>query len=215
MKKNFLKASTLALSLLLLAACGGEKQTAEDQAEEIYEKHLEHDQISKEKQEQIVEPTKEIPNFEQPAPALQSQVNNLLGDYLNLKQALVESSAEGTAEAANQLLNNIKEFDGKDLPAEQKNFYQKKTSAMQDDLRYMTQTKELERQRDHFALLTRYTYELTKAFDANQEPVYYQYCPMAFDNNGGYWLSAQEEIRNPYFGDKMLKCGRVEETIQN
>lgn len=215
MKKNFLKASTLALSLLLLASCGGEKQTAEDQTEEIYEKHLELDEISEAKQEQVVEPKEEIPTFEQPAPALQSHVNALLDNYLKVKQALVESSAEGASEAANQLLASINGFDGNDLPDEQKAFYQKRVDDMQDDLRYMTQTKELEKQRDHFALLTRYTYELTKAFNANQEPVYYQYCPMAFDNNGGYWLSAQKEVRNPYFGDKMLKCGRVEETIQN
>jgi len=43
--------------------------------------------------------------------------------------------------------------------------------------------------------------------------VYKQYCPMAFDGKGAFWLSSSEEIRNPYYGDKMLKCGRVEETI--
>ena len=43
--------------------------------------------------------------------------------------------------------------------------------------------------------------------------VYKQFCPMAFDGKGASWLSASQEIRNPYYGDKMLKCGRVEETI--
>ena len=44
--------------------------------------------------------------------------------------------------------------------------------------------------------------------------LYKQYCPMAFDGQGGAWLSASKEIRNPYYGDKMLKCGSVRETIQ-
>ena len=44
--------------------------------------------------------------------------------------------------------------------------------------------------------------------------VYEQFCPMAFNNEGGYWLSTEEEIRNPYFGDRMLKCGKVTETIK-
>ncbi|GAB5399023.1 MAG: DUF3347 domain-containing protein [Aureisphaera sp.] len=44
--------------------------------------------------------------------------------------------------------------------------------------------------------------------------VYKQYCPMAFNNTGGYWLSNTKEIRNPYFGDVMLKCGRVSEEIK-
>jgi hypothetical protein len=43
--------------------------------------------------------------------------------------------------------------------------------------------------------------------------IYKQFCPMAFDNKGAYWLSSNEEIMNPYFGDKMLHCGKVEETV--
>ena len=43
--------------------------------------------------------------------------------------------------------------------------------------------------------------------------IYKQYCPMAFNNTGAYWLSSEKEIRNPYFGDAMLSCGSVKETI--
>ncbi len=41
-----------------------------------------------------------------------------------------------------------------------------------------------------------------------------QYCPMAFEGKGAYWLSNSKEIRNPYYGDKMLKCGVVDKEIQ-
>jgi hypothetical protein len=37
---------------------------------------------------------------------------------------------------------------------------------------------------------------------------------MAFDDQGADWLSAEEQIRNPYFGDKMLKCGLVEQDLK-
>ncbi|MGL1889897.1 MAG: DUF3347 domain-containing protein [Reichenbachiella sp.] len=40
------------------------------------------------------------------------------------------------------------------------------------------------------------------------------YCPMARDNQGASWFTTEEEINNPYFGDKMLKCGRITETIE-
>jgi hypothetical protein len=43
--------------------------------------------------------------------------------------------------------------------------------------------------------------------------IYKQFCPMAFEGKGDYWYSTSSEIRNPYFGDKMLKCGRVEKVI--
>jgi hypothetical protein len=44
--------------------------------------------------------------------------------------------------------------------------------------------------------------------------IYKQYCPMAFEGKGDYWYSNSKDIFNPYFGDKMLKCGRIETTIQ-
>ncbi|MBL7740412.1 MAG: DUF3347 domain-containing protein [Chitinophagaceae bacterium] len=56
----------------------------------------------------------------------------------------------------------------------------------------------------------------------DQAKVYYQECPMAFDNGQtpGYWLSPAKEVRNPYMGtkhpeykDKMLECGGPKDTI--
>jgi hypothetical protein len=44
--------------------------------------------------------------------------------------------------------------------------------------------------------------------------VYKQYCPMAFNNTGAYWLSESKDIYNPYFGSKMLKCGRIDAEIK-
>jgi hypothetical protein len=36
---------------------------------------------------------------------------------------------------------------------------------------------------------------------------------MAFDNKGAHWLSNNPEIKNPYFGKKMLECGEVTDTL--
>ena len=36
---------------------------------------------------------------------------------------------------------------------------------------------------------------------------------MAFDNRGAQWLQNSQELRNPYFGQTMLKCGSIEEVI--
>lgn len=37
--------------------------------------------------------------------------------------------------------------------------------------------------------------------------LYLHHCPMANENEGAYWLSKAEEIRNPYYGAQMLRCG--------
>ncbi|MDN4167011.1 DUF3347 domain-containing protein [Cytophagales bacterium LB-30] len=44
--------------------------------------------------------------------------------------------------------------------------------------------------------------------------IYVAHCPMANGNIGGYWLANEKQINNPYFGDKMLRCGSVKETLQ-
>jgi hypothetical protein len=36
---------------------------------------------------------------------------------------------------------------------------------------------------------------------------------MAADGKGASWLSDKREVRNPYYGDKMLTCGSVKESI--
>ena len=44
--------------------------------------------------------------------------------------------------------------------------------------------------------------------------VYRQYCPMAFDDTGGYWISDDWQIRNPYLPETMLMCGEVIEKLE-
>mgnify|MGYP006300108977 FL=1 len=43
------------------------------------------------------------------------------------------------------------------------------------------------------------------------EALYEVKCPMAFDNRGAIWLQDSQEVRNPYFGKVMLRCGEVQE----
>ncbi len=62
-------------------------------------------------------------------------------------------------------------------------------------------------------MLTDAMWSLTRTVRYGGQKVYYQYCPMAFNNKGAYWLSNQREILNPYFGNKMLKCGEVADSV--
>lgn len=36
-------------------------------------------------------------------------------------------------------------------------------------------------------------------------------CPMAFGNKGGSWLQNNRDLRNPYYGAMMLKCGMIQQ----
>ena len=74
---------------------------------------------------------------------------------------------------------------------------------------------DIEKQR---ALFSKIGNDLTNAVqvlgaDMDGKELYLEFCPMANDNAGGYWLSLEKKIQNPYYGQKMLKCGEVKETL--
>jgi len=43
--------------------------------------------------------------------------------------------------------------------------------------------------------------------------LYRVHCPMAFDWDGADWIQTGDDVRNPYFGDEMYRCGTVEEEV--
>lgn len=66
----------------------------------------------------------------------------------------------------------------------------------------------LDHQREHFALLSKDISDLIKAFGTSQK-LYQDFCPMYDDGKGAIWISEFKEIKNPYFGSKVLTCGSV------
>ena len=68
-------------------------------------------------------------------------------------------------------------------------------------------------QRKQFGFLSQALINALTAFGVDGT-YYVQHCPMAFDNAGANWLSDEEQIRNPYYGDLMLTCGSVTKTFE-
>jgi len=117
-------------------------------------------------------------------------------NYLEIKMALTLSDAEQVQQIANTMAESFSEE-----RAEMKSLAQK-----------MSETGDIETQRVLFAEFTEKAGPMFE--DAlSGGTIYKKFCPMAFDNKGAYWYASVEEISNPYFGDKMPKCGSVEKTI--
>ena len=73
-------------------------------------------------------------------------------------------------------------------------------------------TTQIKEHRNHFKGLSAQLTLAVQLFGIDQK-VFKQFCPMADNNKGAYWLSLENEIRNPYFGAAMHKCGSVEKVI--
>ena len=120
--------------------------------------------------------------------------------YVDLKDALVASKSGEAKKAASELQKSLTSLSNSKKATE---------SAYK-----IAATTDLEDQRKEFSTLSNEMTSLVKASKLSTGSIYLEYCPMANDNLGAYWLSNEKQIKNPYFGDAMLKCGSVKETIQ-
>ncbi len=68
--------------------------------------------------------------------------------------------------------------------------------------------------RDAFFFVSKAMIDMHKQFGhADGRNFYLTFCPMARNNQGAYWLQTTDTIWNSYYGDKMLRCGEVRDTL--
>lgn len=140
-------------------------------------------------------------------------ISKVFESYINLKNALVKNDAKKARASAKTLHDEIGKVTMDKMNKEQHEVWMKYTKKLVFDAEHISETDELEHHKEHFTSLSKNMYAVVKAFPTST-PVYYQFCPMANENKGAYWLSEQEKIHNPYWGDKMNTCSSTKETIK-
>lgn len=87
-------------------------------------------------------------------------------------------------------------------------------ASMQGEIAGLAGENSVKNKQAEFSMISDIMYDLVKSAGMSHQTVYRQFCPMALDNQGGYWLSNKAEILNPYYGKKMPDCGETKETLQ-
>ncbi|SDL35673.1 membrane fusion protein, Cu(I)/Ag(I) efflux system [Catalinimonas alkaloidigena] len=147
-------------------------------------------------------------------PGFQGELYKVVENYLLVKDALVESDSVAVRDAADGLRRELVDSSIDSLDESQQEQWLDIKEKLDGLAEQMAGTDNLEEQRTAFSQLSQELSAAVKEFHLPEgETLYQQYCPMAFDNEGAFWLSSNEKIRNPYFGDQMLECGRVDETL--
>ena len=143
-----------------------------------------------------------------------ASIKEIVDHYLHIKNALAGDNAGEAASGAKAMENAIGKLDKSLLTAEQKTAYDANEAEMKEHAEHIAKNGDnIKHQRSHFVMMSEVVYDLVKNFGAGR-PLYHDHCPMARDNQGAMWISEVKEIKNPYFGSGMFKCGRVEEVIQ-
>lgn len=170
---------------------------------------------------------KEETATEAPAPKLppQSRLDDagtqklvtLIGSYYELKDAMVAADPAKADASATKLIASANDLEGHiKTDSINRNAILPYMDTLKDGSNAILSVTDptCEKKRIPFEKISDAMYGLLKTVDMKNAGVYREYCPMAFNDKGAYWLSAEAEIKNPYFGKKMLECGEVTDSLK-
>lgn len=145
--------------------------------------------------------------------SFQNQLKLVFSDYIRLKDALVNNNSKKAAEGAKALLNSLSKVNMELLTDKiSHNQWMKLEAEIKSSASSISNSDDIEKERVHFKQLSSDLAKAIQLFGIN-ETVYYQYCPMVDNNIGAYWLSKEEKVFNPYFGEAMLSCGELKQVF--
>jgi hypothetical protein len=133
----------------------------------------------------------------------------VLNDYFNLKDALV---ADDNAKAKELGATLAKSFGNLDISK----YADPKKSDLKDIIEDAVEHAEhisesdIDHQREHFKILSKDVTDMV-AITGTENTLYQQFCPMY--EGGSAWLSTSKDVMNPYYGSRMLNCGKVQKEI--
>ena len=143
----------------------------------------------------------------------QTQLKSVFDAYINLKDALIKGDFKTANQYSKAMNTNLSEVDMKLLKGDSHNDWMTISKNLTGLTEQFENASDIKGQRAVFKPLSEKLILAIEKYGINQE-VYAQFCPMADNDKGGYWLSVEDKILNPYFGDQMLGCGEVAKTIQ-
>ncbi|MGJ8593772.1 MAG: DUF3347 domain-containing protein [Aquaticitalea sp.] len=203
MKKVKLTTTVLALAFISLTAMSCKDNKKENMDEDMHSE-MSHD-------EEMKHDNMDSSNDMASNDGQMTNSKQIMADYMALKSALVATDQAAAAKAGNKMVGSLKSFDMGAYTAEQQTEL-KDIIADATELAEHIGESEMAHQREHFKTLSKDMMDMV-AITGTDATLYQQFCPMY--DGGGAWLSMEKDIKNPYFGSKMMTCGKVEKEIKS
>ncbi|MBN4085566.1 DUF3347 domain-containing protein [Flavobacteriaceae bacterium AH-315-B10] len=131
--------------------------------------------------------------------------------YIQIKNGLVADSDKDAAKGGTAMVEAFSKFDMTALEGDTHKEYMEIMESAKEHAEHIVKS-DIAHQREHFEVMSTDINDLITLL-GTEKTLYHDFCPMANNNKGAYWLSEVEEIKNPYFGAKMMKCGSVKKQI--
>ena len=130
-------------------------------------------------------------------------MNKITAEYLKIKDTLANDKTENVQDNAKSILELTKKLNTTNIIGEHKEHFEDLPSKISAAAKDLSKAKNIKSMRKAFNDLSKPMAMWATMVKPNGINV--AYCPMA----PGSWLQTGQEIRNPYYGASMLKCGEI------
>jgi Cu(I)/Ag(I) efflux system membrane fusion protein len=136
-------------------------------------------------------------------------------EYTSLHEHLRSDDLDGARESAARVAKAAKAFDPRS-PEEARKIWTRTADAIFSAAMQISRAGDLDAARRAFEQVTEGVLTIMERFgNPTEAPLTLAFCPMVFDNQGGYWVQRSDEIENPYFGSSMYRCGEIKATLDH
>jgi hypothetical protein len=152
-----------------------------------------------------------LPDSEIAPVDFRGKLNEVLLEYIQMKQALADNDSTQALMKANQIKRTLSNLKTEILDDKMKEKWGKESDKIEKCCKEVTLTEKIDNQRKAFSKLTDIMTEITKNFGFKGRTIYLVYCS---DKNAGYWLVDTKDIGNPYLGkttEGEKPCAEVKE----
>lgn len=208
MRNLKVKTTILAMAFLGFTSCNENKKEASNH--DLHSEMLDNEtSLNSESQIEINYNEISTPNDEGSSNVQNTQMGQVLSDYMTLKDALVATNKDDAAKAGKNLESTLNGFNVSSYSIEQQKELIDIISDAKEHAEHIAKS-EIDHQREHFKALSNNIIDMV-GITGTETKLFQQFCPMY--DKGSSWLSMSKDIKNPYYGSKMLTCGTVKKEI--
>ncbi len=146
--------------------------------------------------------------------AARVELEPLYNSYLEMTEALANDNFENASSAGIDMKDALENVNMGAFKDDAHDLWMDHAANIEKALEHVAHYSNIEDLRTGYKGMSDAMIALSRSFGSAGDTLFIQYCPMAFNDKGANWISNYSEIRNPYFGDMMLKCGETHDTIQ-
>ena len=148
-------------------------------------------------------------------PLFRRQLTPLLEAYFRLQKAMATPQHSGLPDAVAAIRAALDAIDDAALdPPAQQAWSVARQKLAASAAKDWTQLK-IDQQRKEFESLSTAVLGMVDNFGHSRPtPLFKAHCPMAFKNQGAFWLQGEKQILNPYFSGEMPTCGSVKRSFE-